>query len=83
MIDKVTTSPFGTAGETSEEPWPGEDGEKCEKSEKEDGNVDNEESVERKGLNLDGWSVSRAGGDRIVRLLITARRHRDLSRLGN
>jgi hypothetical protein len=50
MMDKVTTSPFGTARETSEEPWQSEDGEKCEKNEKEDGNV------RTKRASLKGWA---------------------------
>ena len=73
--------PFGAAGETSEEAWPGEDGKKCETSEKEDCCVENEASVvEGTGLSLDVRIVSRTGGGGIVRLAIRARRHPDQAR---
>ena len=84
MIDKVTSGPFGSAGETSEETWPGEDCKKCETREKEDGCVENEASVvEKTGLNPVGFRISRAWRVRIVRLVITTRRHHDLARPGH
>ena len=78
MVDEVAMGPFRTAGETSEKTWPGENRKKCETSEKEDGCVENEETVvERLGLNSDCWSGCGVGGRCRVNLVIRTRRHLD------
>lgn len=66
VVDKVTVGPFRAAGETSEETRPGENREKRETSEKEDGYVEDEVLVVQAGGLKKGGGVSRAGGVEIA-----------------
>ena len=62
VVDEVTASPFGSAGETSEETGPGENCRKRKKSENEDGCVEDEANVVEMACLSNGWNVSGGGG---------------------
>jgi hypothetical protein len=79
VVDEVTTGPFGTAGETSEETRPGENCKKCEASKNEDNCVEDEAVVvERPALSCSRVSGS-VGGGLIGGIGGVACGHRDLA----